>query len=559
MTGKLKIGVLLDGFLIQAWQYSVIAGLRNSDHAEIKLLIVESPDSSLQPKALHRINPVIRFHEKLDNIIFGGKDSYSKEKDIRKLVDTVPGISVKKSEGGEWLFDEITLSEIRKYELDVILSFGSGTLKGEILEFPSYGVWYFPMSGKNGTAGLTAGYREVVTVEPVTQASLAIQNAWEGGDKVIESSYESTCSYSIKITRNKIFWRSSLFIFRVLAGLQRGGKNYLNALIDKNKQENEIIGLQYRLPETAEATENIFRNASITIRKMIKKIFYTDAFSWVLCFGSGKRDQVESFQDNFTGFKTIHPTKGKFWADPFVISKDGNHYIFVEEFIYRKNRAHLSVLTLDSSANLLDRQIILDKPYHLSYPFIFKYDETYFMIPESSENRTIDLYRCTYFPDRWVFMKTIMKDLKAVDTTLFFHNNKWWLFTVIDETEGISGCETELFLFYSDSPFSDHWESHPMNPVVADARKARPAGNLFISSGRIYRPSQDCSVRYGNSLNLNEIIELSETGYEEKEIYKNKPVWDKKFKGMHTFNSDHDFMIIDAYTYHRRNLLDFLR
>jgi len=142
--------------------------------------------------------------------------------------------------------------------------------------------------------------------------------------------------------------------------------------------------------------------------------------------------------------------------------------------------------------------------------------------------------------------------MSAVDTTLFFHYNKWWLFTSIDGTNGISGGSTELYLYYSDDPFSDDWKSHPCNPVISDVRTARPAGNIFVQDGKIYRPSQDCSVRYGKGFNLNQITLLSETDYDEILVEKVEPSWNKRLKGAHTFNFDNDFTIIDTYAYRSR-------
>jgi hypothetical protein len=174
------------------------------------------------------------------------------------------------------------------------------------------------------------------------------------------------------------------------------------------------------------------------------------------------------------------------------------------------------------------------------------------MIPETSQNKTIELFKCQDFPYKWEFTKKLMENLSAVDTTLFFHKNKWWLFTSIDETNNISGGSTELFLFFSDDLFSDVWESHPCNPIISDVRTARPAGRIFKQNNKIFRPSQDCSIRYGKGFNLNQITILSETEYEEKLILKVDTEWDKDLKGTHTFNFDEDITIIDAYSYRRR-------
>jgi hypothetical protein len=145
-----------------------------------------------------------------------------------------------------------------------------------------------------------------------------------------------------------------------------------------------------------------------------------------------------------------------------------------------------------------------------------------------------------------------MENVSAVDTTLFFYNNKWWLFTSLDQTGNISGSSTELFLFFTDDIFSDKWESHPDNPIVSDVRTARPAGKLFIHKDKIYRPSQNCTGRYGIGFNVSQVTKLTENEYSETLISETKPLWDFKLKGTHTFNSDKDFTVIDVYSYRKR-------
>ena len=81
---------------------------------------------------------------------------------------------------------------------------------------------------------------------------------------------------------------------------------------------------------------------------------------------------------------------------------------------------------------------------------------------------------------------TLMDSVVAVDSTLLFHNNKWWLFSNIAEPEGTSF--NELYLFYADNLLSQKWNSHPMNPVISDVRRARSAGKIFENGGnhRLY-------------------------------------------------------------------------
>jgi hypothetical protein len=194
---------------------------------------------------------------------------------------------------------------------------------------------------------------------------------------------------------------------------------------------------------------------------------------------------------------------------------------------------------------------VLEAPYHLSYPFIFEFENGIYMLPESNGNRTIELYKCTEFPFKWAFQKNLMKDCRAVDPTLIQWQGRWWLFVAQVETEG-SSLWDELFLYHSDSPLSDHWAAHPRNPVVSDVKSARPAGRCFVRNGRLYRPSQNCSPHYGYGFNLCEITKLTENEYEERVVERVEPNWDEEVVSTHTFNYEAGLTIIDGQLHRRR-------
>lgn len=45
----------------------------------------------------------------------------------------------------------------------------------------------------------------------------------------------------------------------------------------------------------------------------------------------------------------ISPPPGRFWADPFVWSRDGKTYCFVEDYLYQHARGHITVLQIDGA------------------------------------------------------------------------------------------------------------------------------------------------------------------------------------------------------------------
>ena len=145
----------------------------------------------------------------------------------------------------------------------------------------------------------------------------------------------------------------------------------------------------------------------------------------------------------------------------------------------------------------------------------------------------------------------LMENIEAVDATLHYHQNKWWLFANVVENPGASPCD-ELFLFYSEELHTKNWTPHPLNPVVSDVKKARSAGNIFIHEGKILRPSQNCSKRYGYGFNINEIKTLNENEYEETEITSIEPNWDARVTATHTLNNAGDLTVIDGYLKRRR-------
>jgi hypothetical protein len=169
------------------------------------------------------------------------------------------------------------------------------------------------------------------------------------------------------------------------------------------------------------------------------------------------------------------------------------------------------------------------------------------MVPETGGNSTIELYKCLNMPNKWVFVKNIMDNIPAKDTTLLQYEGKWWLFTTKVVINKPTLYYNELYLFFADDLFSDKWIEHPKNPIVIDHKYSRSAGNFFIHNNKLYRPSQDCSGRYGKALNINWIKKINETEYEEISIKKIDPGNEQKIKGMHTFNFTSDTVVIDAY------------
>jgi hypothetical protein len=194
----------------------------------------------------------------------------------------------------------------------------------------------------------------------------------------------------------------------------------------------------------------------------------------------------------------------------------------------------------------------LEKDYHLSFPHIFSLyqngQKIWYMIPESHENRTIDLYRAVTFPHEWKHEMTLMDDVEAVDSAVFFYNGKWWLFTGI-ATRDIP-ANRNLSVFYADIFLSSSWAPHPQNPICSSADNSRMAGAVFYNrdSGLLNRPAQSCVKEYGERTHINEITELSPVLYKERVIKTIYPERRLHAVCTHTINYSENYVLRDIKT-----------
>jgi hypothetical protein len=272
--------------------------------------------------------------------------------------------------------------------------------------------------------------------------------------------------------------------------------------------------------------------------KTIASFLFLD--QWVILMAKGA--SYDSLQ--WSMFHFIVPEKDRYWADPFIVAHENQYRVFIEEKMYATGRGRIACLTIDANGKLQSHQVVLERPYHLSYPFIFEYQDETYMLPETAQNRTLEVYRCVRFPDQWEFVKTLIDGIYAVDATLFEYENKWWLFANVKDDGGSS--LNALHLFFSDNPLSNRWMPHPLNPIVRDIHSARPAGRIFRQGEKLIRPAQDNSRRYGYAIKFNRIVKLSETEYEEITESSFEPPCRGKILATHTYNRINDLVVIDA-------------
>ena len=519
---KLSISIFIDHNIMEHWKYSLIENINASDYVD-KVTIINIDDKFKQ------WNESIYPQSTLPRLI--------KKKILGVEYDALKAMNI------EDIFIDIKmLSSIHTLQDDIIINLSSSMIERNIALSAKYGIWRFFFGEKNNRSSVNIGKYEYMQQQGYIETGIIAEH-FENKSVLLHEKKSGMDHISLRSSIENVLWGCTLFIPMLINRLALYGKdNFIKdkQIIvpekEKNKEDKKVNSIDYYLT---------------TIKRYARQAVFRYGFDsrWMLLFSHTEKNSKHDIKyPPIHTYNRLSPPRGMFWADPFVVNKDDESYIFFEELSYTDWKGYISYIKMNKDKTFTQPKKVLQKDYHLSYPFIFQYQNEYYMIPESAENRTIELYKCKNFPEQWEFQRNIMQDVRACDTTLIQYNGRWWMFSVMSAHDKCMNTE-DLYLFYSDDPLSNDWTAHQNNPVVSDATNARPAGKLFTSEGKLYRPSQSCAAIYGKGLNINEIIELSTTNYKEKKIHEDCAEWSSRIEGLHTYNSDGQLSVSDIFSY----------
>jgi hypothetical protein len=234
--------------------------------------------------------------------------------------------------------------------------------------------------------------------------------------------------------------------------------------------------------------------------------------------------------------------KGRFFADPFGINRNGTLYILCEEFDYGLGKGRIVSIELNEGMPFPEPQPAIQLPIHVSYPCLIEHQGIIYCALETFQARKISLYRAKAFPLEWERISTLVDNFAGIDPTVFHYDDRWWL-TCCDQ---VTGPFDRLFIWHSRDLLGT-WIPHPANPVKVDIRSSRPAGTPFMHEGRLYRPAQDCSSTYGARVVLNRVTKLTPTEFEEEIEVAVEPYASSEYPhGLHTLSAAGSVTLLDG-------------
>lgn len=427
-------------------------------------------------------------------------------------------------------------------QVDLVLDPFSVTPDAGLTEQSTYGVWSlaFGHSGDPRTQA-APGFWEVIEGRPDTETRVCVKTQAFDAKRVLYWSVAPTDRRSVSRNQNHVYWKISAALARGIQRLWDDPDAFVQGLEAGASVEDTDR------PPAAPGNLEMLRAWTCLVRRYatdkLVRALYRD--QWVLAYQYGGSDRPA-----MGAFRTLRPPMDRYWADPFPIRVGNDCYIFHEEAPFSTDKGRIVVSVVDGGGKTAGPIPVLERDYHLSYPFVFQWEGDWFMIPQTASRR-VELYRCVSFPSHWNLERILLPDVTASDPTPALLHGRWWLFANVP-AYGTTGHHDELHLFHADSPLGP-WLPHRNNPIKSDVRSARPAGRIFESHGQFHRPAQDCSKRYGYAVSINRIVRLDPETYEEVEVDRIIPSGRPNVIGVHTFNRAGDLTVIDCLV--RRNKL----
>ena len=510
--------LVLPARVVPVWLRDCLVSLRDADFVSLNIVVA---DCDL---GITEVRPsILDFWMRIEARIFRSKISVPESS--LDLVD----VSDELASANAAAVDDIALAEIgtalAARQTEMVIWAVPERPPGDAISVPKHGF----LTIGDALSGAFGMY-EFVTRTPGTRCDIVRLGASRADDRIVASSYATTDDMLLGRGINGLRAKCEALLLSTINRLARGADPKLDGLpegsaaVEPRKEPGILLSIW-----------GLMRLLGRYVTSVLGERLFVD--QWQLAYRIGG-DRLDP-----SGLTRLAPDHRGFWADPFVAERDGRTFIFFEELSPETQRGHIAAIEVDAEGNTGAPVDVLVRDYHLSYPFLFEYEGELYMMPECSEAGRVEVFHCEQFPDQWKPHKVMLDGLCGIDPTLIEFDGLWWLF--VNALTDRNASWDELRLYYADSPFGE-WTPHPLNPIRLDTRGARPGGAVFRENGKLYRPAQDCSVRYGWALTIHEITRLTAEEFSEVEVRRISADWAAGAQGTHTVNQAYGITVYDC-------------
>ena len=242
----LRIGLMLDSFILPAWIVSIVDHILESNFTTLELIVLngleQNRPAGKRPPLPVRAWRILSTPKRRSKLLYNAYTKWDEKKyrrpenplmteDCSDRLEGIPQIVVQPQvKGFTHRFDPADVEAIRSSELDVIFRFGFNIIRGDILTAAKYGVWSFHHGDNDWYRGGPPHFWEIVERHPVSGVLLQVlSDELDAGLVLCKANVATSPSVSVTLNRVKPYWVGSLFAIRKLYELHQYGWDYLVA------------------------------------------------------------------------------------------------------------------------------------------------------------------------------------------------------------------------------------------------------------------------------------------------------------------------------------------
>jgi hypothetical protein len=522
------MGILCEGPVFPAWQAACLRDVLALGFVEPVLLVVDA--AGARGRAAPR---------GLCDRLFGRRGSRAdRPTDLSADLGAAARLACLAPEAGgraRHLAPE-EVDRIRAHDLDFLLRLGFARLSGAIHSAARLGVWSY----RHVDAALDRGWppflAEFRRGEPVLGVALRRLPAADAAADVLACGWYRSVPHSYVRTADAALFAGAGLVAKACRDARAGAATaHADEALDAAGPPPGVLGslaLCARL-----ARRKAFHAGTSLLREETWNVGRLDVPLPDLVRG-GEAPPARWFEP------PSGPERRSVMADPFGVRRSDALTVLCERAETPEGKGRIVAFDW-TPAGTTPHRTALERPTHLSYPFLLQDGPDLYCVPESSATGEVALLRAVAFPTRWERAATLLTGVAALDATLVRWEERWWLLAAT-KGRGESGTSLELHAWHARSLFGPY-EPHAGNPVVSDVRSSRPAGTPFVHEGRLYRPAQDCSRTYGGAVAFCRIDRLTPTEFSETVVGVLRPARRGPYRdGLHTVAACGDATLIDG-------------
>ncbi len=545
-----KVGILVNSTKCNKYIFQTFKELAISNQIELFVLISKRPPESLKKRLISKLSinnlfknagrALFRLVKSVEvKILSRGSQTvreYAKTFNLEEFIkNDIIYLNPKFSPSGLVVrYPEEDIEKIKSLDLDFIIrGSAAGIFKGEILSASKIGLISFHHGDNRWNRGGPAGFWEVYLQKPSTGFIIQLLSEELDGGSVIFRGEVATCK-SFTENQVRLFNESNPFMAKII--LDYAATDRLPPL-----QEDTPFGEALLIaPSLGQTIRYVYRTLYIYLSKVTDLIVFRKRWRWGVAYirGSWRTSVLRK------GIRIKNPPKRAF-SSPFIIKKDGRTVVYVEDYRFQEKKGQITAIEIKDRKNYEILGPVVEESFHLSFPYLFSYENALYMIPETPGTNSIRLYKCLEFPSKWAYQKDILSGVNAAGSMVFNRNDRWWLFTNLASKNNTDLC-SKLYAYHGDNPLTDHWIAHEQNPLVFNSNVAGNGGILDLNQDFPVRVRQRQGFdMYGASLTLARITGLTPSEFKEEKIGEVLPKFFPKIRGCHHMDSNNEFTVYD--------------